>query len=82
MQIVNTKKIFADLYISLIIAMFAGRVLAGLSMALIFSSGNYSMAAWITVFFVNSFPGMLIQLAFLPSLVIALETSGLIPRKY
>ena len=82
MQLLNTKKIFLDLYISLAASMLIGRVIAGVTQALIFSSGNYSMAAWTAVYFINSFPGMLIQLAFLPSLVIALESSRLIPGKY
>ena len=82
MDYLVTKKIFLDLYVSLIAAMLIGRVIAGITQALIFSSGEYSIAAWTGVYFVTSFPGMLIQLAFLPSLVIALQSSRLIPSKY
>ena len=82
MSLIKTKKIYADLYVSLIIAMLAGRIVAGLSMAFIFSQGEFSMAAWTTAYFITSFPGMLIQLAVLPSIVFALEKARLIPRRY
>ena len=82
MYLVHTKKIYLDLYISLVTAMLAGRVIAGISMALIFSSGDFTMAAWTTGYFVTSFPGMLIQLAVLPSIVFALEAARLIPKRY
>ena len=80
-QVIDSKRVFADLYISLVCAMIIGRIIAGISLALIFSPGTYTMAAWITAFFVTSMPGMIIQLAFLPSIVIALEAAGLIPKR-
>ena len=82
MLFVNTKKIYLDLYICLIGAMLIGRIAAGITQALIFASGNYSLAIWATSYFATSLPGLVIQLAFLPSVVLALESSGLIPRKY
>ena len=82
MQLLRTKKIYADLYISLVTAMLAGRIAAGIYMALVFAAGDYSMAAWITSFFVTSLPGMLIQIAFIPGIVFALEAARLIPKRY
>ena len=81
-DLLKTKNIYVDLYISLAGAMLIGRVIAGISQALIFSRGEYSIAMWTGAYFVASFPGMIIQLAFLPSLVIALEAGRLIPKKY
>ena len=82
MQLLNTRKIYLDLYISLITAMLIGRVIAGITRALIFASGAYSMAAWTTSFFIRSLPGMVIQIILIPSIVFALEAARLIPKKY
>lgn len=82
MQLVRTKKLYADLYISLIVALLAGRMIAGISKALIFASGSYSVAAWTTSYFVTAWPGILIQLALIPTIVFALEKARLIPKRY
>jgi len=82
MQVVHTKKLYVDLYISLVVAMIIGRILAGVSRALIFAAGEYSMAVWTTTFFVTALPGVIIQILLIPSVVVALETARLIPRRY
>lgn len=82
MQFVRTKRIYVDLYISLIAALVLGRIIAGISKALIFSAGSYSMAAWVTSYFVTALPGLLIQLALIPTIVFALEKAKLIPARY
>ena len=43
MSCVRTRKVYADLYISLLVAMLAGRIVAGMARALIFAAGSYSM---------------------------------------
>lgn len=82
MQLIHTRKIYVDLYISLIVAMIAGRIVAGAARALIFAGGSYSMAMWVTSYFVTALPGILIQLAVIPSVVFALEKAKLIPVRY
>lgn len=82
MKIVHTKRVYADLYISLGVAIVAGRIIAGISQALIFAAGNYSMALWTTGYFVTAWPGILIQLALIPTIVFALERAKLIPPRY
>ena len=82
MKLVRTKSTYADLYISLIIAIVCGRVLAGLAKALIFARGSYSMSAWIAGSVVTSWPGTVIQLVFIPTIVFALMKSHLIPERY
>ena len=79
---VRTKNIYADLYISLIAAIVCGRILAGITKALIFSAGSYSMDAWVSGYVVTSWPGTLIQLIFIPSIVFALMKAHLIPERY
>ena len=83
MRIIRTKYIFADLYISLIAAMLLGRAAAGLARAFIFTGGEaFTIAAWIAGYFVRALPGMVLQLMMIPSIVIALESARLIPRRY
>lgn len=82
MKLVRTKSTYADLYISLIVAIVCGRVLAGLAKALIFARGSYSMSAWIAGSVVTSWPGTIIQLVFIPTIVFALMKSHLIPERY
>ena len=82
MQVVRTKRIYADLYISLVAALVVGRIIAGISKAFIFSAGSYSIAAWGTGYFVTAWPGILIQLALIPTIIFALEKARLIPARY
>lgn len=82
MKLVHTKNTYADLYISLIAAMLAGRVIAGIAKALIFARGSYAVGAWATGYFVTSLPGIIIQLALLPTIVFALMKANLIPARY
>ncbi len=72
MRCVRTRHVYADLYISLIVAIVAGRVVNGLVNALIFARGSYSMATWVAGCVVKSWPGTVIQLVFIPSIVFAL----------
>lgn len=82
MRIVRTKRLYGDLYLSLSVAMLLGRVVSGVAKALIFSAGSYSVAAWATGSFVTSFPGIVIQLALLPTITVALMKARLIPERY
>lgn len=82
MKLVHTKSTYADLYISLITAIVCGRVLSGVAKALIFARGSYSMAAWVAANVVTSWPGTVIQLVFIPSIVFALMKANLIPQRY
>ena len=81
LKYVRTKSTYADLYIALITAMIAGRVLSGIAKALIFSPG-LAMSAWITASFVTALPGIVIQLVFLPSVVFTLMKARVIPVRY
>ena len=67
----------AKLYISLVGAMLAGRIASGLVNALIFRVGQYSMQIWLTASFVTSLPGIAIQLALIPIIVLALQKAKL-----
>lgn len=82
MKGIHTGKLAADLYISLVVAMLAGRIVSGLAKALIFSAGNYSFAVWAAGSFVAAIPGIVIQLILIPLIVIALTKARLIPYRY
>ena len=81
LKYVHTKSTYADLYIALITAMIAGRVISGIAKALIFTPG-LALSAWITASFVTALPGILIQLVFLPSVVFTLMKAKGIPLRY
>ena len=57
-------------------------VVNGLVNALIFARGSYSMATWVAGSVVKSWPGTVIQLVFIPSIVFALMKARLIPERY
>lgn len=78
MQLVHTKKLYADLYISQITAMLLGRILSGVCKALIFAPATFTVAAWATTSFVTGLPGIVIQLVLLPTLVVALTKARLL----
>lgn len=81
LKYVHTGKLYPDLYIALVPAMIAGRVISGIAKALIFAPGT-SLAAWATASFVTGLPGIVIQLVLIPVILYALERSRLIPKRY
>lgn len=81
MEYIHTGSLYADLYISLPVAMLMGRVISGIVKALILTPG-LSFTAWVTASFVTAFPGIMIQLIFLPTLIVALTRARLIPGRY
>lgn len=81
LKFVRTEKTYLDLYIALVTAMLAGRVVSGIAKALIFSPGM-ALSAWITGSFVTALPGIVIQLVLLPGVVCTLMRARVIPYRY
>ena len=81
MEYIHTGSLYADLYISLPVAMLTGHVISGIVKALILTPG-LSFTAWATASFVTALPGISIQLILLPTLIVALTRAGLIPGRY
>ena len=81
MEHIHTGSLYADLYLSLPVAMLMGRVISGIVKALILTPG-LSLTAWVTASFVTALPGISIQLILLPTLIVALTRAGLIPDRY
>jgi len=81
LKYIHTGRTYTDLYVSLVTAMIAGRVVSGIAKALIFTPG-LAMSAWVTASFVTALPGIAIQLVFLPSVVFTLMKARVIPQRY
>ena len=81
MCLVHTRKPVADLYISMVTAMVAGRVLAGFAKSLILSPGTAPFA-WVTTSLVAGIPGIIIQLILIPLVVMSLTRAKILPQRY
>lgn len=81
MELVHTKKTYLDLYISMATAMVLGRFIAGLVKAVILAPGT-PLFAWVTTSLVEGIPGIIIQLALIPTIVYALMRARLLPQRY
>jgi hypothetical protein len=56
MQFVRTKKIYVDLYVSLDRRHITEGLSRGIAKALIFAPGKFTMATWVTSYFVTALP--------------------------
>ena len=81
-RVVRTGRATVDLYVALVGAMLAGRIVNGILRALIFSPGAYSLEAWVAASFVTSITGIVLQLAVVVPIVVSLERAGLVPPRY
>ncbi len=81
-RFISTRWLVLDIYLALIVAMLAGRIVYGLVNAFIFSAGTgYGIQAWLTGSFVTSLPGIILQLVFIPLLYGALAKAKLVPAR-
>lgn len=73
------KKNIGTLYVSLIAAMIAGRAVWGGAMIVLLGikGGAFTWQAFAAGAFVNAFPGIILQLVLIPSLVLVLQAAGL-----
>lgn len=78
MNFLPIKNETAKVYTSLIGAMLLGRVVSGISKALIFAKCSYSVTLWVTGLFVTGLPGIIIQIIFIPVIYFALKKAKLI----
>ena len=84
MKYIRTGSSVADVYISQIIAMIAGRIVGGIATAIFFTvtSGVYSLGLWAASYFVEAVPGIVAHLVLVPVLVLSLQKAKLTPRRY
>lgn len=84
MMKLHTGRTISDVYISLTAAMIAGRIAGGIATAVFFAvtSGVYSIALWMTGYFVEAVPGIIAHLVLVPVLYMTLERARVIPCRY
>ena len=84
MKRIRTGTLTADVYVSLIAAMVAGRIVGGIATAIFFTvtSGVYSLGLWAASYFVEAVPGIVAHLVLVPVLVLSLQKAKLAPRRY
>lgn len=84
MKRVRTGSATADVYVSLAIAMIAGRIVGGIASAVFFTvtSGVYSVGLWFASYFAESIPGIIAHLMLVPVLVLSLQKARLVPARY
>lgn len=73
------KKNLMSVYISLICAMFIGRVIKGIAAAIIYGVADkaYSFSMFIGGAFIEAVPGIILQLILIPAIIIALKKASL-----
>jgi len=71
-----------NVYLSLIAAMVAGRIVSGVAKAVLFGIADkpFGMAAFLSGAFTVAIPGIILQLVLIPALVVALEKAGMLQR--
>ncbi len=74
------RKFGYNLYVSMILAMLCGRIVNGIVSTVIyhFMGTPYSFETFLTASFITSLPGIVLQLIFVPLIVLALQKSHLI----
>ena len=79
-HIAPQRNIFS-LFLSLIVAMIAGRIVWGTAMAVVLGfTGNYfTWQLFVAGAFINALPGIILQLILIPTIMITLSSTGLIP---
>ncbi len=82
-RLVQTKHPIADLYISLIGAMVLGRIVKALIHALFYlgSASGPSLLSWVGSDLAGTVPGIICHLVIIPALIVALERTGIVPRR-
>lgn len=81
LHFVHTRNTYADLYAALCAAIVCGRVVAGIASVFFYTNGSYSIGLWVSTYVLTSWPGTVIQLIFVPTIVFALMKARLIPRR-
>ena len=67
-------------YISLITAMLAGRIVWGIAQVIMLgvTGGTFTFQAFITIAFVNAIPAIILQLILIPVVMASLDKAGIV----
>lgn len=69
-------------YVSLLCAMFMGRVLWGIAMCLLVQGGAFTWQIFLTQSLFNAIPGIILQLVFIPSILLFLHKTHRMPHHH
>jgi len=72
-KVIRTRSMYVNLYVAMIVAMIAGRVTFGLLNMFFFQAGTYTLQIWLNFALLAAWPGIMIQLVFVPSIVFAIK---------
>lgn len=72
------KQNILSIYISLVSAMIAGRIVWGIAEAALLGVGAFTWEMFVAGAFINAVPGIILQLVFIPALLEALNRAGLL----
>lgn len=75
---IRLKNPTVSVYVQLVAAMLAGRVVFGAVNALIFQAGSYTLQIFLTAAFVTALPGIILQLVILPPILMLLRKARLV----
>lgn len=77
-------KCIVALYSALLTAMIGGRAVWGLAMMVLcgLTGEGFTVQLFLAGAFLNAVPGILIQLLFIPTIMLALHRTGLVPRRH
>lgn len=76
----SRHKCIIALYRSLILAMVAGRIVWGIAQAILLGLGSnrFTMEMFLAGSLLNAIPGIILQLVFIPAVMLALHQTGLV----
>lgn len=67
-----------NIFCALVPALLIGKIVGGIFRAVMFTGGTYTVKLWATSFFVESLPGIVVQLITIPLVYLALKKAKLI----
>lgn len=80
MKHIRTGRTYLDLYLSMVPAMFIGRVIGGIFEAIFL--GNNFFGFFVGSYLVKTAPGAVAQLIVIPVIYLMLQAAGLVPKRY
>jgi riboflavin transporter FmnP len=78
MNVFHAHHDVGHVYTALIAAMICGRIVGGITQALVLGMANYSLGVWASSYFISTAPGIAIHLLLLPPVYFALKKARLV----
>lgn len=77
-----SKKTY-NIYVSLFVAMILGRIVGGIAKAVLLgiNGTSFPISVFLTSYFVETLPGIIVQIIIIPIIVIALKKANLLPNE-